>query len=65
MRTEVDELLSYGCPRETINYLGDGVYAGTANNQTWLCCRRDHGFACIAIDETTFAALQRYMKEHN
>jgi hypothetical protein len=53
-------------------YLGDGVYAGVdgvwagsdgVGFQLWLWAERDGMEHAVALDDTTLAALDRYVKD--
>lgn len=59
MTDEKDLLLDFGCVSKTLQYLGDGVYAGYDGAQIWLICRRDDDFHYIALEPQTFESLAK------
>ena len=59
-QNEADKLRELGCSKGSIEYIGDGVYAGFDSYQIWIVCRRETGFHYIALEPRTFESLTNF-----
>ena len=64
-QNEADKLRELGCSKGSIEYIGDGVYAGFDSYQIWIVCRRETGFHYIALEPRTFESLARFGESHH
>jgi hypothetical protein len=57
----VDKLLELNCPKDTHDYIGDGIYVGVENSTVWLVTERFNRFDCIAFDSATYSSFRAYL----
>ncbi len=59
--TVVEKLFELGCTRESMDYLGDGVYVGTAGSTVWLVVERENDFHYIAMGSSEYKNFRDYL----